>query len=141
MRRLLALFGVIPEHMQPFWLDPFDGEHLTAETEGHQDRRDKRLAALGLATEGHQLASRETGLVEESEEELLISEEEIKKSDDDTLPPDDDTLQPEDNVLPPVLPRIVEPKKQGKWIPLVGALLVILIAVAFFIVFFLKSLR
>ena len=74
LRRLLTLFGVIPKDVQPFWLDPFDGEHLTAETEGHQDGRDKRLAALGLTTQRYQLATRETGLVEEPEEELHLGQ-------------------------------------------------------------------
>ena len=38
LRRFLALFGVIPEDVQSFRLDPFDGEHLTAVAEGHEYR-------------------------------------------------------------------------------------------------------
>ena len=49
LRRLLALFGVIPKDVQPSRFDPVDGEHLTAVAEGHEDGRDKRLAALSLA--------------------------------------------------------------------------------------------
>ena len=74
LRRLLALFGVIPQHMQPSWLDPFDGEHLVAETEGHQDAADECLAALGLARQTDQLATGEAGLAVKTEEEVDLGQ-------------------------------------------------------------------
>ena len=54
LRRFLALFGIIPENMQPFRLDPLDGEYLTAVAEGHKDGRDKRHMPRGqLKPMGH----------------------------------------------------------------------------------------
>ena len=72
LRRFLALFGIIPEDVQPFRLDPLDGEHLTAVAEGHQDGRDKRLAALGFAAQANDFTSWETGFMEHLEEKVHL---------------------------------------------------------------------
>ena len=72
LRRFLALFGIIPEDVQPFRLDPLDGEHLTAVAEGHQDGRDKRLAALGFAAQTNDFTSWETGFMEHLEEKVHL---------------------------------------------------------------------
>jgi len=70
LRRLLALLGVIPQHVQPFLLDPFDGEQLTAKAQGHEDATDKGLAALGLARQTGELAPRKAGAAAQAEQEL-----------------------------------------------------------------------
>ena len=61
LRRLLALFGIIPQHMQRFLLDPFDGEHLAAETESHKDAAYECFTALGLTRQTCELATGEAG--------------------------------------------------------------------------------
>ena len=74
LRRFLALFGVIPEDMQLLRLDPLNGEYLAAVTESHQDGTDKRLTTLSLSTQSHELPSRETGFMKQTEEELHLRE-------------------------------------------------------------------
>ena len=67
---LIALLGIIPEHMQLSWLDPRHGEHFVAKAQRHQNAADKRLAALGLAGETCQLTTGKAGLTMQLEEEL-----------------------------------------------------------------------
>ena len=70
LRRLLALFGIIPQHVQTLGLDPFDGEQLTAKAEGHENGRYEGLAAFGLSRQSRQLATGKAGLAEQPEQEL-----------------------------------------------------------------------
>ena len=58
--------------MQPPGLDPFDGEHLVAETEGHEDAADEGLAALCLSGETNEFASGKARTGMKPEQELHL---------------------------------------------------------------------
>jgi hypothetical protein len=47
-----------------------EGQHVAHHATRHEHRRDKRLAALGLARDSHQFAAREAGAPEQLEQEV-----------------------------------------------------------------------